>query len=228
MIIIEFDKDNCPYSSVCKLYGIHGECNQGCIRYVEFMSLLESSKIPKAWYKPKQLVPEEQDIDTFYKLNDFKKDIESNIENGKNLYLYSSNVGNGKSSWAIKIMLAYFDKIWSGNGLKTRGVFLSVPQFITEIRDNITLQEEEILRDKEIYKEIDLLILDDIGAVKKTDYIMEQLFNIIDYRVISGKTTLYTSNISPNNLAEATGKRLASRILANAEILEIKGGDNRW
>ena len=57
---------------------------------------------------------------------------------------------------------------------------------------------------------------------------MEQLFNIIDYRVLSGKSTLYTSNIRPENLPVNVGKRLTSRILANAEILEIKGGDNRW
>ena len=225
---INFNKDDCLYASVCKYYGIDGECNAGCIRYLEMKHLLDHSRIPKAYQRPIPLFPEEQDLETFKELAEIKEHINEFIKDGRNLYLFSDNTGNGKSVWVIKILLAYFDKIWNGNGLEQRGIFVSVPQFITGIKDNITLKDDKLIEDKELFKEIELLVLDDIGATGKTEYNMEQLFNIIDYRVLSGKSTLYTSNIRPENLPVNVGKRLTSRILANAEILEIKGGDNRW
>lgn len=224
---MDFNKEKCPYKTVCKYYNIASECNSGCTRYIEIMSLLETSNIPEFWWQAKKLIPEKQDLETFKKLNTFKENILENISLGKNLLIYSDKVGNGKTSWTIKIMLSYFNNIWIGNGLKPRGSFVNVPQFIIENKDNITLRDNVIIESKQFYKDIDLLILDDIGSVNKTEYNIEQLLNIVDYRVLAGKTTLYTSNIPPKDLPTVLGKRLASRVLANVEVLEIKGGDNR-
>lgn len=223
-----FDADKCPYSEVCQFYKDDFECNEGCIRYIEIMSLLETAKIPKYWYKPKNLIPESQDKKVFLKLKDYKDNVEKNVEEGNCLYIYSSNVGNGKTSWAIKIMMSYFDKIWAGNGGTPKGSFVPISKFINEIKDNITLKDDTVILAKDLYNQVDLLILDDIGTVAKTDYNLEQIFNIVDERYLNGKATIYTSNIPPNQLHTVLGKRLASRVLGRAEVLEIKGGDNRW
>lgn len=48
----------------------------------------------------------------------------------------------------------------------------------------------------------DLLILDDFGMERQTDYAREQVFNIIDGRYLSGKPLIVTTNLSLNELKQ--------------------------
>lgn len=76
----------------------------------------------------------------------------------------------------------------------------------------------------------DLLIIDDFGAERSTDYMDEIKFNVIDGRMRSGRPCIITSNLSveyfstPGNLAD---RRLVSRIMERAARCEVKGNDRR-
>ena len=74
----------------------------------------------------------------------------------------------------------------------------------------------------------DLLILDDVAVTGLTQFDYLQLFSLIDQRMLANKSIIFTSNIIRlNDLEDAVGARLASRIWRNSEVVEIKGGDMR-
>ena len=193
----KFDKDNCWYKLTCDRFNTN-ECNQNCIRYIEMHYLIENSNIPKG----KQF-------------------------SNKNLYLFSKNFGNGKTTWAIKLMQKYFDSIWAGNGLTVRGIFIHVPTFLTKFKEVINKKDEDFELLKQQLLKVDLVIWDDIAAGKLTDYDHTNLLTYIDQRKLNGKSNIYTGNLDENELISALGNRLKSRVWNDSTIVELYGNDRR-
>ena len=186
---------------------------------------MENSGIPKNRQKPKELFAG-VDYDAFYLLNDVKEKIDEYVNiGGFNLYICSENTGNGKTSWAIKILLKYFDKIWAGNGFRVRGMFVHVPTLLAKLKDF----DNPLLKSyRENLSKADLIIWDDIAGSKLSDYDISQLLMILDDRIIDDKANIYTSNVTTQTgLAKAVGPRLASRIFNCSGIIELKGTDMR-
>lgn len=215
-------KEDCWYKEVCR----NKECDL-CIRYAEMKFLMDNSGIPKKRQYPEKLQPEDRDLDAFYTLADLKDDIEAFVNNGRNLYIMGENTGNGKTSWAIKLMLKYFDCIWAGNGFNVSGYFAHVPSMLTTLKnfknDNDRNQLQKNLM------EANLVIWDDIASAKLSDYDISQLLLFIDHRELQGLANIYTGNItSKDQLTQMLGNRLASRIWNNnTTVVEIKGADRR-
>lgn len=77
-------------------------------------------------------------------------------------------------------------------------------------------------------RSVEVLIIDDFGVQKDTDFVRENLFSILDYRYENRKTTIFTSNLDTVDITERDG-RLGSRLM-DAEWMEafhIKGADFR-
>lgn len=196
-----------------------------CIRFSEMKYLIENSGIPKNRQKPQELTAG-VDYDAFYLLNDVKEKIDAYVDvGGFNLYICSENTGNGKTSWAIKILLKYFDKIWAGNGFRVRGMFVHVPTLLAKLKDF----DNPLLKSyRENLSKADLIIWDDIAGSKLSDYDISQLLMILDDRIIEDKANIYTSNVTTQTgLSKAVGPRLASRIFNCSGIIELKGTDMR-
>lgn len=227
MYELNFDSDKCWYKTVCEYFGNEEQCNKRCIRYSEIDYLMYLSNIPKARQQPFQLIPEEVDMQAFLDLNEIKKDIENFVKQGENLYIYSSNFGNGKTSWAIKIMQEYFNRVWYGNRYRCRGLFIFVPSFLTSLKRNISNPTEEFDSFLTRIIEADLVIWDDIGANKLSDYDYTQLLTYIDQRKLNLKSNIYTGNLNYEQLLEYVGTRLTSRIWNDSIIIELVGVDRR-
>lgn len=218
--------ETCIYKDVCNLVNT-SQCCESCTRYLEISYLLAQSRIPKNMCKSIELYPDNIDYDNFVKLKEIKNSIKQWIDSGEfNLYLYSKHTGNGKTSWAIKLMLKYFDTVWAGNGLKPRALFINVPNLLLRLKDfnNIDADLAEI---KKLMLEVDLVIWDDISSTKQSDYDNTQLLNFIDHRILSGKCNIFTSNTDAEQLKEVLGNRLSSRIWNNSIKIELKGKDRR-
>ena len=164
-----FDIENCWYKDVCKHFNTK-KCTSNCIRYNEMYFLMEMSNIPKAKQFKNELVPGPEDVNNFKFLADIKKDIVNFVKDGENLYIYSQNFGNGKTTWAIKIMQAYFDKIWLGNGFNIRGLFVHVPTFLTKCKDVISNKDADFEKLKLRLLDVDLVIWDDIATGKLSEF----------------------------------------------------------
>lgn len=73
----------------------------------------------------------------------------------------------------------------------------------------------------------DLLVLDDLGSERGTDWSLEKLLIIVDGRLNQLKPTVYTTNFNLDELELRIGSRLASRILNNSLDLVVQGPDWR-
>jgi len=213
---------DCMYEPYCDK-----ECHSMCIRYLETRYLLDASNIPKSKQKVNRLVPENEDIEAFNQLADIRDDIQNFVRTGKNLYIYSSTCGNGKTTWAIKLMLQYFNEMWAGNGFTDRGVFINVPTFLTQCKSTISKPDQKFFEMRDKLGDIDLVIFDDIASTKLSEYDYNTLLTYIDKRTLQEKATIYTGNILPHQLPNYLGERLASRIANNSTLIELKGRDMR-
>lgn len=215
-------KADCWYKKVCT-----NECTNSCIRYIEMKYLMESAGIPTAQQMPKTLKPMcDEDDKAFSRLSLIKDNIIKFVWKGKNLYINSENPGTAKTSWSLKLLMKYFDCIWSGNGLNVRGMFVHVPTLLQKLKDFENPLSDEYI---ENIKNCDLVVWDDIAFGSKiSNYDYNQLLILIDTRVLNNKSNIYTSNItSKDQLTEVVGARLASRIYDTSEIITFYGRDGR-
>ena len=64
---------------------------------------------------------------------------------------------------------------------------------------------------------VDLLHIDDLGAEKRTDWVLEQLYAIVDERYAANRSMVVTTNLDHEQLEEQIGERTVSRL---AEMCE--------
>lgn len=75
-------------------------------------------------------------------------------------------------------------------------------------------------------KTVELLVLDDLGVEKPTEWAAEKLDIIVDQRYLNDKPTVFTTNLSANALDARGQKRLASR-LSEGTVVVLKSDDYR-
>jgi len=97
--------------------------------------------------------------------------------------------------------------------------FITVPELLLKIRatfrDNATQTEDDLA---EYYTSRTLLILDDMGAEKTTEYSISILYLIIDRRHRYGEKTIITTNLSFDEIECHLGARIASRLADSKTI----------
>ncbi len=109
--------------------------------------------------------------------------------------------------------------------------FVTVPELLADIR-RVIRSEEETSALMELVKETDLLILDDLGAEKTTDWTVEQLFVLINARLLRQRQTVVTTNIADvgeliEQLRGLAGHRIVSRLAEMCTWVEVTGDDFR-
>ena len=141
--------------------------------------------------------------------------------------------GNGKSHLAAAIC----------HRLKERGktvVFQTMTELLERIRSTFRQNSKEHEREiMDALQHCDLLVLDDLGAEKVSDWTLDVLFRIIDGRYRQKKPTMFTTNFSPTELLyrfmpdkssaehEIAAKRIHDRILEVSVIVENKAASYR-
>lgn len=73
----------------------------------------------------------------------------------------------------------------------------------------------------------DLLIIDDLGTEFNNRFTGVELFNCLNTRLLNKKSTLISTNLSPNDWSKQYSDRIVSRIFGNYEPLKIFGSDIR-
>ena len=153
-------------------------------------------------------------------LEQAKKDITEYINsfNGKRNLLLYGNYGTGKSHLSIAVT-----KELMAEGYNC--LFLSLPKLLTKIKDtynNDGITEDELLK---AIQQVDLLVLDDIGAEHHTEWVGTKLFEVMDDR--AGKSTIYTTNLNSKELREKMNERNFSRLMENVKVIKMNGEDYR-
>lgn len=203
--------------------------NSNCIRDLKLSYLLDQSLLTVKQREDVKLVPDACDIETFKTLRDIQFNMNDFVSNGRNLLIFSKITGNGKTEWAKKLLLSFFNDIWHTTDFECRGLFINIPKFINSLRENIEEKNTYLQHIKKNIMNADIVVWDELGAniVKDRDYIHGYLLSYINSRIENGKANIYTSNLDTNELFDSLGDRVYSRIVNNSKVLELKGCDKR-
>lgn len=130
-------------------------------------------------------------------------------EMGTGFYIHSQTKGSGKSLLSIII----------GNELirryKMKAIYISTINMLGEIKGKMFTNNPEVSAYNQIesIKKAELLILDDLGAEKATEWSEETLTQILDDRMNYRGPTIISSNVTMEQLERKyTGGRINSRI----------------
>ncbi|WP_199572685.1 ATP-binding protein [Streptomyces murinus] len=77
------------------------------------------------------------------------------------------------------------------------------------------------------YAHAPLLLIDDLGAAKVTEFTEDVNFRLVNHRYENQLPTIFTSNVLPKELAERVGDRVASRLIQMCDRVVIQGQDRR-
>ena len=212
----------CWYKDTCK-----DNCDT-CAVFFQMNYQMEHSGLPKEKQKPISLYLTDDnsgDEKAYNRLADIRKNIVDFVQSGKNLYICSKVTGNGKTSWAIKMLHTYFHYTAVGNYDNLKGMFVSTADLLLKLKDfNNPLSQTY----KDNLENVDLVIWDDIALTNMSQYDYTQFYNIIDKRILAEKSNIFTTNCTDvKKLAELIGAKTASRIYYTSEVVELKGKDMR-
>lgn len=154
------------------------------------------------------------------KVKDYFK---SHAYQDKGLYIFGK-VGTGKTH----ILYAIKKKVRDGGGTM---LIWNVANLLYEIKQDFSRDDKRDPIDDlcgesaKIFPRI--YALDDIGAEKPSDFVIETLYRIINDFYVDKRPIILTSNYSLGELAERIGERTASRIAEMCSIVELGGDDRR-
>jgi DNA replication protein DnaC len=144
----------------------------------------------------------------------YVKNFDKMLKDGKGLLLFGT-VGNGKTFASACIANALIDK-----GFPCRMTTFS--DIAKDIFDG-KLNPHDLNR-------YALLVLDDLATERKTEYMQEIVFNVIDSRCKAGLPLIVTTNLTADqikNPADIAYQRTFSRLLEMCVPIEVKGEDRR-
>ena len=207
----------------------HVDCDCFCLRHYKTGVLFDKAMVSERQRKRISLVldSDERDRECFDYLSKVESNILNFVETGGNIYIHSTNTGNGKTSWALRLIQAYIGRIWARSQLTCRALFIHVPRLLLELKNNISEKSEYANYVKDNVLNADLVVWDEVGTKGLTPFEHEHILNFIDSRIDSGKANVYTSNLTNEELHNALGDRLYSRIVLNSDDVEFVGADKR-
>ena len=154
------------------------------------------------------------DCDEF--IYDFDKD------NDKNLLFYG-DTGLGKTFMSSYIAKELLDKGYL--------VIYQTAFKMFEIIEEYKFRNDDKHLSRSDYEnlfECDLLIIDDLGTELTNSFTISELFIILNTRLLNGKKTIISTNLSPAQLGELYSQRIFSRIFDKFKMIKFIGADLRW
>lgn len=109
---------------------------------------------------------------------------------------------------------------------KGMSVIYESAQQIYDTCDAVRFNRMDIAERKK-YENCSLLIIDDLGAECITQYSVSSITSLIDLRIVNGKHTIISSNLTLPAIRKTYGERLFSRFLGEFRVLQFAGRDIR-
>ena len=150
------------------------------------------------------------------------EDMEANLDAGRGLWLMG-DTGTGKTTLAMLVSKAALQD--------SRSVAIySLPKLLARIRRTYDSEPggDSYLSFFERLTSVDLLHIDDLGAEKRSDWVLEQLYALVNERYEAQRSMLVTTNLDQQALEEQIGSRTVSRLVEICgEPLPLFGPDRR-
>jgi len=153
----------------------------------------------------------------------FIAELDERVRGGGGLWLMG-DVGTGKTALA---MLASKHAIEGGYSV----AIYSAPKLFAHIRASYGADSGggDYMQLFGKLTAVDLLHIDDLGAEKRTDWVLEQLYSVVNERYESERSMIVTTNLGPEALEEQIGPRTVSRLVEICgDPLPLFGDDQRY
>jgi DNA replication protein DnaC len=159
--------------------------------------------------------------DAVSRVSTFIDEMDSNLAMGRGLWLFG-DTGTGKTTLAMLVSKMATEK---GHSV----AIYSLPKLLARIRRTY---DEEAGSDSygaffERLTSVDLLHIDDFGAEKRSDWVLEQLYALVNERYEDERSILLTTNLTMEKLEDQIGKRTVSRLTETCEQVPLFGSDRR-
>jgi DNA replication protein DnaC len=104
----------------------------------------------------------------------------------------------------------------------------SMPKLLAEIRGTFDAENDDSYASlRRRLAAVDLLHLDDVGAEQQTEWVLEQLYSIVNERYEDGRSILITTNLTIEQLRNQVGDRTVSRLAEMCDQYPLFGPDRR-
>lgn len=137
-------------------------------------------------------------------------------------YYFWGNVGAGKtfiaSALANELMKAKLVEV----------LFIRMPEAAKRVKksfDSFVKNEDKKLFDR--MKDVELLVIDDLGVEKVSEWLIDEMYQIIDFRWRNKKPMIITSNRSLDDLSKVYPEQIPSRIKGCCKNIHFKASDKR-
>jgi DNA replication protein DnaC len=145
--------------------------------------------------------------------------ISDRLAEGRGMW-FVGGVGTGKTTLAMLVSKAALE---AGRSV----AIYSLPRLLNEIRDTHRAERSHVdLLDR--LTAVDLLHVDDVGAERTTDWVLEELYSIVNARYEDKRSMVITTNILDREaLCEQITERTVSRLTEMCDELPLIGHDHR-
>jgi DNA replication protein DnaC len=133
----------------------------------------------------------------------YVRSVDKNVDAGRGLWIYG-DVGTGKTTLAMLVSKAALE---AGRSV----AIYSLPRLLSLLRESMDTQGG-LLEFMDRLAAVDLLHIDDLGAENQTEWVLEQLYSIVNARYEACKAILATTNLEPDQLIDRLGERTVSRM----------------
>ncbi|MFN0122359.1 MAG: ATP-binding protein [Blastocatellia bacterium] len=148
------------------------------------------------------------------------------VEHG---WLLTGPCGVGKTHLAVSVIRELIE------AKEISCLFYEFGDLLKKIQDSYNpVSEASELKVLEPLYSVDVLVLDELGATKPTDWVRDTMMQVINRRYNDHKVTIFTSNYADDRrterdetLTDRIGARLRSRLYEMCEIVAVEGADYR-
>ena len=140
-------------------------------------------------------------------MREFTDRIEENLDSGRGLWFFGG-AGTGKTTLAMLVSRLALE---AGRSV----AIYSLPKMLARIRRTYDAEagEQSYIEFFERLTGVDLLHLDDLGAENRTEWVIEQLYALVNERYESQRSLVVTTNLDQGDLEEQIGQRVVSRLV---------------
>lgn len=239
---------DCKMSRTCKRYNTD-QCNIYCYPYVFIHGTTGTGgfwatrNVPNKYsnYFKENLPSQEDNPKVHQAVTRYIDEVLDRVQKSNRGIYFSGGTGTGKTTVAVTILNEYLVARCIQHLKGDKKIVVNPVLFIklaelqniynSQFRGGNEAQNEsstKYYKFKQKMKEVDLLVVDDIALRGCPEGFQNELYEIIDHRSTEDATTIFTSNVTYEELPEYVGDRIASRIkgMCGNQVF-LKGKDHR-